>query len=574
MVTNNQKHAFRFIYHKELIPKDFILDLTLSKSILDDLAKKLNTIHKTSYSNTFWEALLFPNVQLILERLYDRFIFFSSIKIEDLESLKFKNFDNIFLNYDGTEFFSQDDIIEIVIQSKIVDFLRDNSISGTEKLVPKQTIQNNKKSRIIALKDSVKDILRPISYIFLGRLFKGFGDNESKFYLREFIPKAFLDSKSVSEFRSLSKLAKLISARKFFFDLRYKFKLNIKKKFFNIRHSAIELEKVPQIVEPIDKYFFKFLNDNLMYFLPAFCLERFELFNKSLEKIEPQHLITDSASYWDEFSRHIIAKACANKANILVFQHGGGVGLDTKDSMSKIERALCTRFIGWSNLNTDLEAGIIFRKSILDISTKKIILEGQLDQPKTDILIIAPWFKEFHTYNHALHPAEHEKLADILIQLIQDLRRINLNIEYRPYKLKVDRVSQSIKYRFGRIQNIHDQILHSRTIICTTITTHLAECILLNKYPLLIITDRAFNTFTDPVKEILNYLHAENFLFRSSNEIFDSEIFSNCEDFLNRINNPSDKIKNAFHNLIGYNLGSKNEFNRILKSFLKNSYKE
>ena len=61
--------------------------------------------------------------------------------------------------------------------------------------------------------------------------------------------------------------------------------------------------------------------------------------------------------------------------------------------------------------------------------TKKIILEGQLDQPKTDILIIAPWFKEFHTYNHALHPAEHEKLADILIQLIQDLRRINLNIE-------------------------------------------------------------------------------------------------------------------------------------------------
>ena len=209
-----------------------------------------------------------------------------------------------------------------------------------------------------------------------------------------------------------------------------------------------------------------------------------------------------------------------------------------------------------------------------NISTKKIILEGQLDQPKTDILIIAPWFKEFHTYNHALHPAEHEKLADILIQLIQDLRRINLNIEYRPYKLKVDRVSQSIKYRFGRIQNIHDQILHSRTIICTTITTHLAECILLNKYPLLIITDRAFNTFTDPVKEILNYLHAENFLFRSSNEIFDSEIFSNCEDFLNRINNPSDKIKNAFHNLIGYNLGSKNEFNRILKSFLKNSYKE
>ena len=147
MVTNNQKHAFRFIYHKELIPKDFILDLTLSKSILDDLAKKLNTIHKTSYSNTFWEALLFPNVQLILERLYDRFIFFSSIKIEDLESLKFKNFDNIFLNYDGTEFFSQDDIIEIVIQSKIVDFLRDNSISGTEKLVPKQTIQNNKKSK-------------------------------------------------------------------------------------------------------------------------------------------------------------------------------------------------------------------------------------------------------------------------------------------------------------------------------------------------------------------------------------------------------------------------------------------
>ena len=574
MVTKNRKQGYRFLYHEEPVASDFILDLSLSKNIVKHLTEKLNTLHKVSYSNAYWDALLLPNVQLILERLYDRFLFFSSIEIKSLEAPSFKNIEKIFLSYDGCELFSQDEVIEAMIQSKVIAFLKNNGFEGDKKLVLKETILDHPLNFMFGLKEKIKAILRPINFIVFHKSIQKSISNESQFYLREFIPNDFLDSKTAKKFMPLSKLSELILGRRFFFDLINRFKLNQKKKLSEFRHSSSGLNALSQTTDPIDQAFIKFLNLNFKFFLPAFSIERFALFNNSLEIFKPQFLITDSASYFDEFSRHIIAKAKANEAKILVFQHGGGVGLDTKDSISKIEREICTQFIGWTNLYNDLDSGIIFRKSIFESIPKKIDLKRNLDQPNNDILIIGPWFKEFHTYNHALHPAEHESLSTILINLIQHLKRRNLKIEYRPYKFREDIVSLGANYKLGSMQNIHDQILQSSIVVCTALTTHLAECILLNKYPLLIITERAFNSFIKPVQETLIYLQSQSFLFMSHDEMLKSQIFSSNADLMLGIDNPSDEIKNAFHDLIGYNLGSKYEFDMILESFLNKNFKE
>ncbi|MEK9781057.1 MAG: hypothetical protein VW418_06495, partial [Gammaproteobacteria bacterium] len=393
MVTKNRKQGYRFLYHEVPVASDFILDLSLSKNIVKHLTEKLNTLHKVSYSNAYWDALLLPNVQLILERLYDRFLFFSSIEIESLEAPSFKNIEKIFLSYDGCELFSQDEVIEAMIQSKVIAFLKNNGFEGDKKLVLKETILDHPLNLMFGLKEKIKAILRPINFIVFHKSIQKSISNKSQFYLREFIPNDFLDSKTAKKFKPLSKLSELILGRRFFFDLINRFKLNQKKKLSEFRHSSSGLNALSQITDPIDQAFIKFLNINFKFFLPAFSIERFALFNNSLEIFKPQFLITDSASYFDEFSRHIIAKAKANEAKILVFQHGGGVGLDTKDSISKIEREICTQFIGWTNLYNDLDSGIIFRKSIFESIPKKIDLKRNLDQPNNDILIIGPWFK-------------------------------------------------------------------------------------------------------------------------------------------------------------------------------------
>lgn len=86
---------------------------------------------------------------------------------------------------------------------------------------------------MFGLKEKIKAILRPINFIVFHKSIQKSISNKSQFYLREFIPNDFLDSKTAKKFKPLSKLSELILEGGFF-DLINRFKLNQKRSFQNL----------------------------------------------------------------------------------------------------------------------------------------------------------------------------------------------------------------------------------------------------------------------------------------------------------------------------------------------------
>lgn len=139
-----------------------INNLAFSKLLIEVLFPHLNKLHGINEDYNYWELLILPNIQLMSERLTDRFLLIKEGSVLINNTKLTKPLNNNDLIQDPLFWFSQSPENEELILIKITKFLEKSSVyseSGLSKQTKQQTFINQP-FKVIALLLSLKRILR------------------------------------------------------------------------------------------------------------------------------------------------------------------------------------------------------------------------------------------------------------------------------------------------------------------------------------------------------------------------------------------------------------------------------
>ena len=542
-----------------------INNLTFSKLLIEVLFPHLNKLHDINEDYNYWELLILPNIQLMSERLTDRFLLVK-------EGSKFNNIKKSTKVSDNNDFiqnplfwFSQSPENEELILIKITQFLERSSVYSDLNLSKESKQQEfiNQPFKFITLLLSLKRLLRLVLDKYLSFPFRLL---KKEFKLRKFrkaegsdvfIVRDFLTRESKNLLKNKVKFIQSSDLAFYLAERNFK-KLISKdqKKFYNFRNRSLNLSPLIAQTPELD-LFIEFLEENLLSLLPAYCIEEFTYHRSFFKNINSQYIISDSIVFWDAISRHAIADQKSKGAKCLVFQHGGGFDIEYYDSFEKMEREFADKFFSWRN--TDDALGIVSRKSLI-IASKQF---NKLDMvnPTIDVLILGPMFKDFHIYNNGQHPFENSKVANRLIKLINLLEKHGFSPRYRPYGWREDEISISRGRRLGKVPSIHEEIINARIVICCKPTTTVNDCLALGCHPLLFFGDEI--VAKDSVKNFFNELGEAKFYFNDPQK---------CIDHILTLNDGrpevSQKTKEIFNQCFGGNIASSDQVAKIIEDFI------
>jgi hypothetical protein len=540
-----------------------INDLSFSKSLVKILTPYLNKLHDTNESNSYWEYLILPHIQIMSERMVDRFISihediaFQGIKVNQ----KIKDRE---MTQDPFFWFSQEPENEEFILRKIMEFLARSSQSSDQITLDIKESQNDWKENISnfhlfllfikKFKIFIEKYLKyPFKFIYKEIRRIRFYRSESSKVL---ILRDFLHSETEKTLKNQMDLIQSADLQ-FYLDGKSAKALSPDehKIFTNFRGGDLSLSSYLTQIPELNLYI-KFLEKNLLSFLPSFCIEEYDYFRSFLKNIRSKYIISDSVVFWDAVSRHIFADQKSKGSKSLVFQHGGGYDLELYNSFEIMEREFSDQFIPWRASNHS--PGLISRRSLIKANNK---LADKIYSTSVDVLILGTMFKDFHVYNVGHHPVFDRLVVNRVSNLIKSLNDNGISTKYRPYGWKEDIISAAQGIRLGSVTSIHQEILSAKVIICCKATTTVNDCLSVGRYPILFFGDE--QTHRNFVQESLEALKKEKFYFDDSQE---------CVEYLTSLSddcsiNPSNATKKIFSELFGENLASSDDIARIIKEF-------
>jgi putative transferase (TIGR04331 family) len=542
-----------------------INNLAFSKLLIEVLFPHLNKLHGINEDYNYWELLILPNIQLMSERLTDRFLLIKEGSVLINNTKLTKPLNNNDLIQDPLFWFSQSPENEELILIKITKFLEKSSVyseSGLSKQTKQQTFINQP-FKVIALLLSLKRILRLVLDRYVSFPFRFL---EKKLKLRKFrkaedsdifIVRDFLTSQAKNALKNKTKFIQSSDLAFYLADSNLnKFILKDQKKFLNFRNGSLNLSSLVAQTPELD-LFIEFLEENLLSLLPAYCIEEFDFLRSFFKNINSQYIISDSMVFWDAISRHAIADQKSKGAQCLVFQHGGGFDIEYYDSFEKMEREFADKFFSWRE--SDDAPGIVSRKSL--IIANKQFNQRKMVNPSIDVLILGPMFKDFHIYNNGQHPIENSKVANKLKNLINLLEQNGFSPRYRPYGWREDEISISRGRRLGKVASIHEEIINAKIVICCKPTTTVNDCLALGCHPILFFGDEI--VAKDSVKNFFIDLGKEKFYFKDPQK---------CIDHILTLNDgrpeASEKTKEIFNDCFGGNIASPDQVAKIIEDFI------
>ena len=541
-----------------------INNLAFSKLLIEVLFPDLNKLHGINEDYNYWELLILPNIQLMSERLTDRFLSIQEgVPFDNKKLTKKLNHNNLI--QDPLFWFSQSPENEELILIKITKFLEKSSVYSDSVLYKQREHQAfaNQSFKFIALFPWLKKILKLVLDRYLSLPFN-FLKKEIK--LRNFrkaedsnvfIVRDFLTSEAKKVLKNKTKIIQSSDLAFYLADKNLnKFISKDQKKFSNFRNGSLNLSSLIAQTPELN-FFIEFLEENLLSLLPAYCIEEFDFLRSFFKNINSQYIISDSIVFWDAISRHAIADQKSKGAQCLVFQHGGGFDLDYYDSFELMEREFADKFFSWRD--ADDIPGLVTRKSL--IIANKQFNQSKIVDPLIDVLILGPMFKDFHVYNVGQHPIQNSEVANRLTNLINLLEQNGFSPRYRPYGWREDEISISRGRRLGKVPSIHEEIINAKIVICCKPTTTVNDCLALGCHPILFFADEL--VAKDSVKNLVMELGKEKFYFKDPQK---------CIDHILTLNDgrlkASDKTKKIFNDCFGGNIASPDQVAKIIEDFI------
>ncbi|MDA9140752.1 hypothetical protein N9O22_02180 [Gammaproteobacteria bacterium] len=474
-----------------------INSLELSEEIIQSITPLFNKLHGVNFDARYWSLLLQPHIQLILERTYDRFEHFYNYLPEEINYPHFSRINNDeSIARDPLFWYWQNLDNEIIINNEILKYIDKCEDAKINTHSVKLSMKENyfitlfhPNFTIPRLKAFIKRITSLIAtpIKFLKRYIALAEFNKQKdrkvFLVGSFLSKdTEIRLKQSINFGKFSLLTTALENK----HGKYLNKLSkdLKLRYANFRNQKI-LITPPDQSSDVYNLFLDFIAIKILSFIPVFCVEEFHNYRMYFKDISSKCLICNSVVFWDPISRHAISDQLNRGAQIQVFQHGGGYGLQKYDSWHNLEKKFADQWIGWSNsLNSN---NVITRESLMFFEQKTLQDKVSLGSEEflNDILIIGPFFKEVHSYNISMHPFYNRSVAGKLNLLIKALEEKNFSVRYRPYGWREDAVSLKRGKRLGPVTSIYDDIQSSRIIICSKTTTAVNDCLACKRVPVL-----------------------------------------------------------------------------------------
>ena len=366
-IKNSFKNISKFkIFNLELSNTEINYNIKLNNaiysSLLKDIAKKLNTIHKKKYSIRYWEIVVGPWLKKFIDLVHERF--YSLEKI-----LKKKKFDYIVLaNYQNFNFYTHDhnDLVfkkniksledwNFVLYTKIFDFLNLK--------IPRKNIkvQNSQNGKFLKIKKNIfKNFIKRTIYFVLSFLIS---------------PNSFFIYKpDLRFFENLKLQFKMGQVPAIYNEVRYK----KAKKNFKIRDEISFKKKGGNKVE-------KFIRSILPDLLPTNVIENYEYLDKLINKQrwpnQPKAIFTSYAYCGDDVFQMWLAKKVEKGTKYFLAQHSGN-HITGKPTLTEPGFDTCDKFLAWGKKGNN--------KCIPFFNTKNISIYNNFNNEGKKIYFFAP----------------------------------------------------------------------------------------------------------------------------------------------------------------------------------------
>jgi hypothetical protein len=537
-------------------------NLSLSCELIALLVEDLNNFHGVNRPLKYWEALLLPNIQIIVEQLGHKMIPNGSSEV-----LTFGTLRPIRFKYTGDlDFFRKN--------TKVSRALDNALASGIGSPYNISRILNKRKERgVICVNGSV------FFKIFVA--FRGLATQTAYHVLNsiDFLLLIWTYKKRLAMSMRNERLAKVVFLGAGFETLgsllstdTYCLAVNDKIDSllrFN-RLNKLESEKIRAFrrstLSVNEEIFGKdelriFLCRYIKTLLPSFAVEDFATYSRYFEERPSKYVVTRSLAFFDAFTRHYIALHSLCNSRFLVFRHGGGTGLSTYATYERIENRFADRIIEWREIQGF--PGLVSKPQIMAAYRDRRFYTVKAGEKKLDVLILGPWFHHDHIYNEATHPEDNIYVANRILGLIYYLRKLNIRVKYRPYGGREDDITMRLGPRVGRVRSIYDEISKSRFVICCKPTTVVNDCLALGHWPILFFGNEY--TPAEVFRPYLKILEEEQFLF--------SDPYA-CGDRISRLSSAevtsdvSTQGRLAFSYLFGLKIASDNDLAAEVRKFI------
>jgi len=533
------------VYHKRPEIPSYVSDLSLSKALISHVCPLLNKHHNIDYPYSYWITLLLPSTQIWIENVFDRF------QIDfDIDSLPYVRHTAL-LNCSPIE------LLNYKLLKDIYCFQTHSSVDSDDLFIQNRSLPKN--SDPIYYKSSLNHqlIKRRLLKLFSPRFLEIIS-----YRIRLFKRHLYCLFWMVSKKRHNGYILQQIFIAKEFNDL-------LKKLKSRDIHPLLEGRLPSLLVRSQDFSFFRTLNLNFLYesdnqeiiefissyftkYLPSYALEEFDSYFNYYKDFSCNTLICKCPASLEASFRHSFASLSEKADRIITFQHGGGYGLG-KNALEKIEYELSDDFVYWKDSKNNTHKGLVTGYSVNPIDNHhKSALQ------KREVLIIAPYFKEFHRYNQGMHPWFNDKVMIKTIRLIEILQENGLKVVYRPYGRSGDPISNYFNFN-SKQESIEYQIQRAKYVVVCKPTTIVTEVLVQGKLPFL-FWGTEYN-LSKETNHILSLLKDKGFYNETELDCVQSILRYKSSDLT-----PEEikKIYAKFHSLFGGRLASINEVLKII----------
>ncbi len=476
--------------------KDFDYLKKLQKKLLLSVSNSLNELHRTNFSNKYWEILIGEFIMLVVQVIFDRW--------ENIKNLEDKNIEinSIRLSYDDNSLVTND-----LWELQLLSSTNDSWNSGLYSMIIDEFIKN--KSIKINQIDGTDKITPPIYF------------NKSLINIKHYILKFY--QKIVGFFFNKNQPLIINSYLNYFDDLLINLKykrlplfINLEKPI-NLGEYDVGYRNWKISFEP-NNQFEEFLIKVIPVIMPKSYLEGFRKISLKAESSNfpqnPKFIFTSNITS-DELLKNYIASKIEKGSKLICGQHGGGYGLAKLSSHEDHEISISDRYLswGWHDIKRKkiFPLGMIKKSHIKKkINTNNLTLVLNANARYGNFLwsnvISSQWLLYFNDQCSFISKLNNNIKDNLYVKMYHsdyDWGQSNRLISF----------SKSIKFHPESV-NLKKAFQNSRIIVSTHNSTTFLESIYFN-IPTVIFWDIKISPLRDSVNSIFNDLEKVGIFHKS-----------------------------------------------------------
>jgi len=476
----------------------------LGDRIIIDLSSKLNHIHKTNFSEKYWEQVIGHWVYDFLSVISNRWTCIKSLEEKKnsfcAEVVQFNDLDLVTTDYDQfISYASENDYWNLCLYSLILDTLGSISIEKVE-------VNNPNKSQTLQKKGlHLKNFLVYLSSFF--------GRKDSLFFSRT----------------GMDRLPEMQFFKKFrFWDY-------IVPKTSNYNP---DIRKSITLSIEARNDFEKFVIDIILKFLPKSYIEDFQYLSKLGDKIfpnSPNIIFTSVSHLHSDFFNIWSAKKRLKGAKLIIGEHGGAMRITNHSFSHLFQLQISDKF---------LSTGLSPERGIFQVTNFRLFKKRLLPNSLGDILFISTYYSryEFELRSSSVNPYLLPLFYDETYKLYKNLRkRIRTRIRLRFPKVEIDNSGTKDRLRSQFSETIFDSeskffksLSRARFAIINYDGTPIFDLLALD-YPIIVFINEDYFKYSDSFQETLAELKRVK-IFHNERESFMShieDIYENVNDWWN-----------------------------------------